>query len=453
MRSKAPSALLLLEHQARTFVVTFGHAWLKLKDEWVERDFGLRVALNAMPKDEVVELRSEQVFAKWHLASERAPRAASVDEFGVDFDRDLVAVVEGVPRPSTGLGATVRGSTSLRVKLPMSSLLTTLDTALNFYGSDAFRKDWPDIDRVNVVTDKTVIPVLEQQLDGDLKDDKRRRRIVMFTPSEKRGDSIVADSYVYGSLTKNAPSRPYMTIENWANEIAGKHLVPSVAQAKQSKVHMFEDLNGQQWTHSAFECFGYETSIGGQVYVLSSGVWYEVASDFIARINARILNIPKPQEPLPKWNQTDSEAQYNQKCALDRAFLNCDKQVLRYGGGNSQFEFCDVIHMRAKTLYFAKIVSRSSGMSHLTEQVRRTAQLLFSTDDGYRKELMGRFAKYHANANVKWLKERPRQGDWVLCMVSLGKPTTSLPFFAKCGLANVYKDLLDQGHRIAFMHV
>jgi len=273
MRSKAPSALLLLEHQARTFVVTFGHAWLKLKDEWVERDFGLRVALNAIPKDEVVELRSEQVFAKWHLASERAPRAASVDEFGVDFDRDLVAVVEGVPRPSTGLGATVRGSTSLRVKLPMSSLLTTLDTALNFYGSDAFRKDWPDIDRVNVVTDKTVIPVLEQQLDGDLKDDKRRRRIVMFTPSEKRGDSIVADSYVYGSLTKNAPSRPYMTIENWANEIAGKHLVPSVAQAKQSKVHMFEDLNGQQWTHSAFECFGYETSIGGQVYVLSSGVW------------------------------------------------------------------------------------------------------------------------------------------------------------------------------------
>ena len=38
MRSKAPSALLVLEHQARTFVVTFGHAWLKLKDEWVEPD-------------------------------------------------------------------------------------------------------------------------------------------------------------------------------------------------------------------------------------------------------------------------------------------------------------------------------------------------------------------------------------------------------------------------------
>jgi hypothetical protein len=30
------------------------------------------------------------VFAKWHLASERAPRASSVDEFGVEFDRDLI---------------------------------------------------------------------------------------------------------------------------------------------------------------------------------------------------------------------------------------------------------------------------------------------------------------------------------------------------------------------------
>ena len=43
--------------------------------------------------------------------------------------------------------------------------------------------------------------------------------------------------------------------------------------------------------------------------------------------------------------------------------------------------------MKSKTLFFAKIPSKSSGMSHLVEQVRRTAELLFSADGAYRKEL------------------------------------------------------------------
>jgi hypothetical protein len=33
--------------------------------------------------------------------------------FGVDFDRDLVAVVEGVPKSRPSLGSLVRGSTSI----------------------------------------------------------------------------------------------------------------------------------------------------------------------------------------------------------------------------------------------------------------------------------------------------------------------------------------------------
>jgi uncharacterized protein (TIGR04141 family) len=42
----------------------------------------------------------------------------------------------------------------------------------------------------------------------------------------------------------------------------------------------------------------------------------------------------------------------------------------------------------SQTLYFAKIASRSSGMSHLLEQVRRTTELLFGQDQSYRDELI-----------------------------------------------------------------
>jgi uncharacterized protein (TIGR04141 family) len=127
--------------------------------------------------------------------------------------------------------------------------------------------------------------------------------------------------------------------------------------------------------------------------------------------------------------------------------------MVYYGGKNQKLEFCDFIDVEKRTLFFAKIVSKSAGMSHLVEQVRRTAQLLFQTDDEYRKRVLSLFNKYHQGADSSWLKSRPRYGDWNLCMVSLGKTANDLPFFATMGVAKVYKELRDQGHGVSFTKV
>src|SRR5271170_2930761 len=107
---QSPSAMMVVRQDGNTFVLTFGHAAARLEDAWLERDFGRRVALNSIPSNKLIEIHLEQVFAQWHVSKERAPRAASVEEFGVEFDRDLVARVEGIPKDKS-LGATVRGST------------------------------------------------------------------------------------------------------------------------------------------------------------------------------------------------------------------------------------------------------------------------------------------------------------------------------------------------------
>jgi uncharacterized protein (TIGR04141 family) len=57
-------------------------------------------------------------------------------------------------------------------------------------------------------------------------------------------------------------------------------------------------------------------------------------------------------------------------------FLSFDAKNIMFGGGQSKFEFCDILHMKSKTLFFAKIPSKSSGISHLVERVRRTLELL-----------------------------------------------------------------------------
>ena len=166
LETQSPGGLLFVRRKGRAFVLTFGHAWMRLRNEWLEHDFGRRVALNLMKEDSLIELRTEQVFAKWHLASERAPRGSSVDSFGVEFDRDMVSVVEGLSTEVL-FGRTIRGGTSLRVNIDIDDLASLLDRALAQFGSNAYQKRWPDIDNLVAVRDPVVVGRLEKDLDAE----------------------------------------------------------------------------------------------------------------------------------------------------------------------------------------------------------------------------------------------------------------------------------------------
>ena len=92
-------------------------------------------------------------------------------------------------------------------------------------------------------------------------------------------------------------------------------------------------------------------------------------------------------------------------------------------------------------------------MSHLLEQVRRTAELLFSNDGSYRKELTKLFKKYHPTADRNWLETRPSNGDWQLCLVSLGRRAENLPFFCQMRVSTAHNDLTQRGHDVSFATV
>jgi uncharacterized protein (TIGR04141 family) len=450
----SPAALVVVRRNGNTFVLTFGHAWQKLEDDWLQPEFGRRVALNAIPPDKLVEIHVEQVFAKWHVARERAPRASSVEEFGVEFDRDLVASVEGVPSNKQGIfGKKLRGGTSLRVDIEFSSLPDVLDRSATLAKSLAYRKHWPEIDNLSVIVDETLVLKLEAQFDAELKSGQAQKTLIMFAPTYLREEAAAVDSYVFGRMSKTPATAPYLLVDSWISFLQKEKREPTVSEAKASWVHLLDEGKEELKRYSAFQCFGYELSHSGNQYILSSGIWYSVSSDFLTKVNATVKKIPAPLTVLSAWNGTEREGVYNARCGRLKGFAGFDAKNLRYGGGQSQLEFCDTLHLASRTLFFAKIPSRSSGMSHLLEQVRRTADLLFSQDQSYRDELTTLIKQHHKGMDTTWLTSRPRQGDWNLCLVSLGKTKEKLPFFARCGLAKLYKDLREQGHEVSFLAV
>lgn len=63
------------------------------------------------------------------------------------------------------------------------------------------------------------------------------------------------------------------------------------------------------------------------------------------------------------------------------------------------------------------------------------------------------FKQHHPKVDSSWLESRPRAADWNLCLVLLGRPAATLPFFAKCSLVKLTRDLSLRGHGVSFTDV
>lgn len=453
LNTQAAGVMLLIRRAGLCFAVTLGIAWQRLRDEWLEPDFGRRVALVAIPRAQVVGLTLEQVFARWHVATERAPRASPLDEFSVESDRDLVSAIEG--KPSAGneaLGDLIRGSTSLRVKIPIGDLAAALDHAAGLFKNGNYADAWPEMVNLMPIRGEAEIAACEAALDGALKGNRPERHIILSAPAARRGEAQAAESYVVGRLTRNVAIAPYLSFDSWTSHLRRKgNLTPSVQQARRTKVHLLDANNDAFNDCSIYECLGYEATVDDRVVILSSGVWYEVAKDFLSRINRTLSSMPAPKYSLPQWDGLEREGDYNRGCAKARRdLLLFDVKLISFGGGASRFEFCDLMHPGKRVLYFVKISSRSSDLSHLVEQTRRTVELLFDPDDGFRAKLKKKVRKEYPEYDVRWLDSRPSPGDWELCLVALGREAKDMPMFSKCSLARLVNDLRRRGHNVSF---
>lgn len=376
-----------------------------------------------------------------------------MSNFGVEFDRDLVSVVEGNSTDPL-FGGAIRGGTSLRVQADITTLGDVLDRALLKSKSTQYRKLWPDIDNLSPVTDPVRTGMLEQALDRDLAAGKGEKRVVLFTPLHRRGEPITAAAYVLGRMGKNPVQRPYLTFGAWDAYTKAMKASLSVATARATPVHILDESGDERGLSTIFDCIGYEASLSGKPFILSSGIWYEVVKAFLDRTNAAVQAIAAPKKKLIGWDGVEHEGPYNARCAkTDSSLLHFDAQPVMYGGQQSKFEFCDLMHLPSKRLYFVKVPSRSSGMSHLVEQTRRSVELFFAPDSAFRDKLRELIVKKKPSTDVSWTKTRPQPGDWALCLVSMGKDAIDLPFFARCSLANLCRDLERMGHRVEYQKV
>jgi uncharacterized protein (TIGR04141 family) len=203
-----------------------------------------------------------------------------------------------------------------------------------------------------------------------------------------------------------------------------------------------------------YDCFGAEASLNGNAFILSGGIWQQAKRQFIKETNDIVQTLKLPSYALSAWNKIDDEGTYNAgACVVDKSLWLFDKKNVWFGGGQSRFEFCDIMHWPTRTLYFVKQPTASAGLSHLCEQVRRTSENFFSVDNSFRTKLEANIKKEKKIKNTSWLKSKPKRQDWNLCLVAMGKDASKFPFFAKCGIARLLRELEHRGFNVSFQEV
>lgn len=446
--SQSPAGILTCRLNSKLFAISFGHAWMKLNNDWVDHSFGRRVTLNSVAANDLRQIRSEQVLANRHRSIERAPSSAKLSEFGYESDRDLVFSVEGISRMRPFIGV-VRGGAPLRFDVDIGLLLKAIDAASKRLGY-GYQSKFPDIDSLVPVTIKSDIDSLDRKLDDEISAGNPGRLVGLTPPASL--EVFDQDVYFsYGRWNQQRHARSWaLAYPEWVASLGGNP--PTLAAAERTQVNVVEASTGIKKTSVKIrDALSFDLVRPDGHYVIFSGKWYRASPNLASKLTSFLGELKVSAFPPPAWNGADDEGLYNKNACIDNPNLvHMDARNIFYGGGYSQFEFCDFVDPGNKVIYFVKNPGSSAGMSHLYEQARRTTELFFGNNQNYLEKLIEKIVQNHPEIDTSWLSTPPRGLDWEVCLVSMGKAAVDLPMFAKCGLMRVHRDLVGRFRQVSY---
>jgi uncharacterized protein (TIGR04141 family) len=145
--------------------ICFGHVHIALDDDAFERQFGLKVTLNTVPRGNLRTLDLATPDAVTFQKRVQASKDSDVQEFGVDMLRDLARVAGGTPR-NAAFARFVAGKDSLSIvcDVDADTLQAKCTEILAAYSLEDYRKEFAWVDNMRVVVEKDVIKELDQNL-------------------------------------------------------------------------------------------------------------------------------------------------------------------------------------------------------------------------------------------------------------------------------------------------
>ncbi|MDF5327318.1 TIGR04141 family sporadically distributed protein [Vibrio parahaemolyticus] len=456
--NQSTGAVLELHHAGQTFFVAFGKGYHMIEMDYMVHDFGLRTALNLVDTKDIRGVDTASNKTTPLNARIQSGLSAEVSDFPIDIDEDLLSAIEGLSNDA-GFGSRVSGrrkALKVNYKGKLEELPKLLLNAYKKYNSP-LPNEFKWVENIREVTEPATITSLNTELvarlqklqaNGPEKDDN----IYMIAP-DVYGSDVVGFSYGANNKLRS----DILSLQRYLDKVVNEEGTLELKHLKTDyKVFAKDEEHKTRNTWTGYDCLYCELEKDGKHYELRAGIWYEINVDFVKEINKVMESIASYDVILPAYNH-DSEGAYNKDVADNDTNIEClDTKNIYLGGGQSRFEFCDLVnkdngHDKLTDLIHVKHYTSSATLSHLFSQGVVSAEIFRRSEEARQK-------LYSNHKDVMPLTDpaiAPNASDYriVYAIYDIDALPTKLPFFSKVNLKNAFNRLQLLGYEVALAHI
>ncbi|HZP96357.1 MAG TPA: DUF6119 family protein [Candidatus Limnocylindria bacterium] len=461
VKASTAGAILFVTVAKQLFAFTFGTGRFALDPSSYERDFGLRVTLNAVDPRALRSIDMQTVEELTLFTQRQASRSSGLEVFQLDEIRDMLRGVVGQPKDPS-LAQLLAGSDrlALRARVRLTDLATLCERLQELYGSNVYKDAFGFIDQMRRVTEPDLLASLDERLVQAL-EEPEDATLHMAPPEPIDWEDF--GGYRYEPIDKDAPPRGDLDVVELVEtfEEARKRSLELDDLRKRVRVVSLSAATGQPAHHwSLYDTMVTEFAVGDQRYVLSGGDWFEVSATFAEQTAAAVNALPTSAIAFPSSPKGEVEAQYLTRAVplLEAGegigYALMDQKLVACTGAPSRIEVCDLLN-ELKQFIHVKRRTASATLSHLFAQ-GTTSATAFIGDRGFRLAARDELPAAWDAAAI-FPEDQPIAGEYTVTYAVIARGNgplgETLPFFSQVNLTHASRILRTMGFAVELAHI
>jgi uncharacterized protein (TIGR04141 family) len=383
-QNASTAAVWILTVEGQRLALTFGYGRNLLKSGVHVEDFGLRVTLNAVDPKRIKALDRMTLDAVAQQSRIQATREASMSEFGLEVEQDLLRAVTGVPLDES-LGARLTGRDALQTVTPtlIEKIPELISRYLEEFAKDDYKRNFPWVDQISEIEDPTRCSALDDQLVEKLKGGAFEN-VWLSIPEMMDWEGLAGFKYRTG---KNSPTMADVHLRSFIDQVGDTGEIDELSLKNRYRVQAISSENDsiiRQWP--VYRCLYCEVHEGADTFLLNNGRWFRIASDFVTRVTEAVNGIENCQLAFPEFKDL-TEGAYSKRVAdTSNGHLELmDQKLVGSSSLPTAIEFCDLLSSDRHLIHLKRYTG-SSTLSHLFAQGVVSAKIFLNEAD-FRVEL------------------------------------------------------------------
>lgn len=450
LESSSNRAILFFRLEDRIFALPFGYGKHLLKEDVIERDFGLRTALNVVDADKLRSMDKANLDSLTVLTKTQTSRKSKQEEFNIDIIRDLLRGVTGdISLHKEALGEIITGSEGVYIlpKIDFGDIFKNLKLLKKAYESNIYKSRFEWIDNLKAERDPAVITNLVDQLIQDLKA-KDTINIHISPP-----DLIDWNGFEGLSYTPKGELESDFDIDGFYEKYDSD--LSDLDRDKLMRVRIYiksTDDENERSSIPFWRCINYQTEIGDNLFVFAFGKWYRVNKTYAKQIKDYVTQIVESSLVYVDCDKGMNEGDYNIKLSKSNpGFSLMDKQLVGSDIIQSGIEVCDVLSNNGEFIH-VKFRKDSATLSHLFAQGKISAALLMKSRV-FRKNLRVKLNGLGLKNDFVPLEYKDlKRESYTITYAIIEDKTRSfvdaLPFFSLLNFRLTAEELLNWGYKV-----